>query len=159
MKLFKTGLYLGGIKFICEAYNQRSQKEWEEFANLMIKDYSSMNGRILSETIPRSVLIMGIVISQIGISIKQIKRHEFRRYNPYDLNRFCKGRFELLAFIAVHQGSKLFFNDYKRNPDRLRKDLKIIYNLIEQLAPNAITLDFESFVDEAILSLNDVHMK
>jgi hypothetical protein len=149
---------LNGVRFICNEFNKQSFDEREEIGRMMLDWYESVHSKSsFLENLSSKEKTIGIFISQVGIFIKMENRYEFRRYTPYDLNRLCKGRFELLAFIAFHQGDKRFFEGYINNENHLRKDCKKIYEIIEKIAPSAITLDFNSFVHMAKQSLDENH--
>jgi hypothetical protein len=151
-------IYLGGVKFICNEFNKTSFSDWEKMCNSMISDYENIHGnKSFFQNSSSKERTIGFFISQVGLLIKMHKRHEFRRYTPYDLNRLSKGRFELLAFISVHQGENLFFKDYINNERHLRRDCNKIYDTIKKLAPSAITLDLESFIFEANKTLYEFH--
>ena len=149
---------LHGVKFLCKEYNKRTPQEWKEYAMGMISQYEELHGeKKLADRVSREGITMGFVISQLGPIIKLSKRHEFRKYTPYDLNTLCKNRFELLAFISIHQGDRIAINNYISHNAILRKDCKKIYKTLEKMCPSAISLDLPSFIREAESSLYDNH--
>jgi hypothetical protein len=141
------------IKYLCDSFNQGTINQYLEMYNALRPDFSLTDASIVSSSVSNQEKAVFAAMIIIGLKIKNDRRDEYKHYTAYDFNRITNGRFEILAFMALHQGSKIVLNSYRNNYNSLVKDCQFVYEQITLQAPNAITLSLNSFIERAHASL------
>ncbi|MEI7983938.1 MAG: hypothetical protein WCI71_19990 [Bacteroidota bacterium] len=150
-----TNLFLKPrLRFLCDVFNINNN-EYDSCPDQLLINIANGYGIPLISFSNLSLTEKKVCLTMMKLPmiIMTNNRNEFRKFSDYTLHQACNGRFEILCFIAVHEGQSHLISEYSNNALHLRSLLTFIYKFISTHAPNAITLSYEEYYNEAVQSL------
>jgi hypothetical protein len=140
------------LKFYCDTFNRmyvpKPDEAFREMAEMIGTSENHIRG------ISQSYKSVILTLSGMVLLLKQSQRQELKPYTVHQINDIIQGRFELLAFMALHGGNRTLINTYCNDMDFLFKQIKFVHEYLTLNSPNSITLNVEELYNETIYSLH-----